>query len=338
MMNIISRALITPGMSGPKKVVLNTMRGLKSLGYQFVVNKQLNSSPRLWVHDDPVALKYIHTVPPHVQVVVGPNIYIWPRNIPESIKPSRAVWLQPSSWVAESWKRFGFNACPLEVWPTGIDTEEYAPSKDEKDTVIVYVKTRKEDDVTAVIYELESRNVRYLLFRYGSYRESDYKLALKRSRFAVWLAGSESQNIALGETLSAGVPVVVWDIRKLGERKFASYEQPRFSSEELEIPVTSAPYFSGQCGIIIHDKSQLSGALDQITEVERFQPRKYIINNLSLEKQARELMAVYDRHFGPADNRQILPSPAPWKLGTWYYTIWWQLVSRGKKIIKKIIH
>jgi len=69
----------------------------------------------------------------------------------------------------------------------------------------------------------------------------------------------------------------------------------RFPDKLRNFKPTSAPYFDERCGIIINDFTKLKAAIDEILiNISNYKPMDFIIENLSLEKQAKELLSFFD--------------------------------------------
>lgn len=343
MLNIISKSVVSKYVSGPQKVVKNLIKGLDNIGYPYVVNARLDATNRLWIHDDIKALREINKLPNYVKVVVGPNLFILPRNIPNNIDLSRVIYLQPSKWAKDFWIWLGFDKTKLEIWPTGIDLNEFSPAVDKKnDIVTIYFKKRYEDELRFVENILNSIGLNYEIIFYGRYNEEQFKYILNRSRYLIWIGMHESQGIALQEVLSCNVPILVWDVHNFGYFTTPNLKNT-FNAEELSYPcATSAEYFDNRCGIKICNKNKL---LDGIKFMEKnyesFNPRQYIIENLSLEKQARELINFYDKYFNlsfeEGFNEGIMRR-GKWSNGKIYYITFYRLkeIFRRVKFLRKI--
>lgn len=72
-----------------------------------------------------------------------------------------------------------------------------------------------------------------------------------------------------------------------------------FTDEELDYtPVTSAPYFDSTCGIRVFQQDEMSDAIERMEkEFKKFSPREYVLENLSLDGQAKKFLELYEKHF-----------------------------------------
>lgn len=297
MINIISRSIVEGGVNGPQKVGSNLIKGLDILGYPYCINKALDATSQLWIHDDTVALKEASAK--KLKAIIGPNLYILPRNIPANLNMSDFVLIHPSKWAADFWKDFGFNRCRLDFWPVGIDTMEYNSSKETRDEVLIYFKQRFEDELAKIETTLKNKKIKYNVIKYGSYLESNYKKLLAKSKYVIWLGRHESQGIALEEALATNTPLILCEVKSLGQWTPTQKESSLFTKEENEYKnVSAAPYFSDDCGIKIYDLEKIDENIDYMeNNYSKFTPRKYILENLSLEKQASEFIKLFEKHF-----------------------------------------
>ena len=56
-----------------------------------------------------------------------------------NINFSNIIYIQPSKWVADFWRQFGFNKCEIATWPAGIDTTYFSERlKPENGIVLIY--------------------------------------------------------------------------------------------------------------------------------------------------------------------------------------------------------
>jgi glycosyltransferase involved in cell wall biosynthesis len=102
----------------------------------------------------------------------------------------------------------------------------------------------------------------------------------------VFLCEHETQGLAYQEALASNVPILAWD-----NGYWLDPLWKRFS--KTMIPATSVPYFSPDCGERFADLKAFAPALDRFLErLPSLQPRKYIAENLTMERSA-EIYADY---------------------------------------------
>jgi len=294
MLNIISRSLVSKHTRGPKKVVLNLMKGLDELKYPYVVNHALDATNMLWIHDDLDALKQARHLPARAKVLVGPNVITKPSEIPLNLPQDKLVWLHPSSWVQNFWNMSGGDKLHSDIWATGIDTELFSPKTTAtKEHVLVYQKQRSDEDVNRVCGELDKKSLSYKVITYGNYTEESYQALLAKSQAVIWIGRSESQGVALEEALSMNIPILVWDVKKFGD--WSGPGKDFFTEAQLDFgPVSAAPYFDETCGRVFSNQSDLSSEIDIFLEnLSVYSPRTFVLNNLSLKKQAQEFINIF---------------------------------------------
>ena len=330
MLNIISRSILFKNVSGPKKVVENLIKGLDKLGYPYVVNKRLDACKRLYIHDDRIAFLNILKIDRNVKIIAGPNIFNFSRDIPNNIGISRIVYLQPFEWAKKFWEYSGFNRCPLDVWATGIDIDEFKPSNQKKEFVLIYFKLRSNDELNYIEKTLQDKRIKYRIIKYNNYYEEGFKALLAKSRYIIWIGGAESQGIALQETLAANVPILIWDVFNVGHWVTDKKTMSLFSKEENQYSqLTCAEYFDERCGLKVKNLNQISSAIDFLeNNFLKFQPRKYILENLSLGKKAKDLILLYEKHFGLSYEdgiKETLLRKGDWKNNKLYYIVYLKL-------------
>ncbi len=295
MLNIISLTALRNKVTWPGKVVKNLMKWLDILGYPYVLNKDLNATEKLWIHDDTFALKHLKKIDARTKVIIGPNLYGLPREIPSNINLNSFPYIVPSEWGGDFWKHFWYTGT-LESWPVGIDTEAFIPSEEQRTKVLIYFKQRKDEDLSVVRELLDAKQIEYEILIYGSYSEPQFQELLRSSKYAFWIGCSESQWIALGEILASNIPVLLWDIERFDQCSSVLWV---FTEEEFHYaPVTSAPYFDMSCWIRVLRREEISEAVDRMeSQWKEFTPRIYIEKNLSLAGQARKFIDLYDKYY-----------------------------------------
>lgn len=313
MINIISRSIVSSRVSGPRKVVENLVKGLEQIDYPYVINADLTACKRIWIHDDREALREVVKLN-DVFPVIGPNLYVTPRQIPTDMDLSKTLYLHPSPWVIDMWREGGFNRAPLKAWPTGIDTDEFVPYRDTKTEVVIYFKERYSEELAYIENILTNQKISYSVLHYGHYNETEYHSKLATAKYLIWLGRQESQGIALEEALSTNVPILVWDVPKLGHWQSNPEAMAVFNDQENNFTgATSAYYFDSKCGIIVRDRIDLEKSILSLeNNYQTYNPRQYITENLSLAKQALDFVKLYE-HFGLGVEAGQLEKPRSFK-------------------------
>jgi len=295
MINIISTQANATKVSGPGKVFTNLVKGLDKIGYPYVVNRDLNATKRLWIHDDVAALSYMHRSKAHK--VLGPNLFVLPKEITPGIQFDGCLYLHPCEWAAKLWEHIGFDACPIKSWPVGIDTDEFQPSgtSNARGRIMVYHKDRDTQELPLILDVLHRNKLPYWLVIYPLYEENSYKELLSNTSFIIWHGRHESQGIALQEAMACDIPMLVWDAKSLFQDVGG---RERFGASLWEFPVTTVPFFDDSCGIKIGEPSELERAIQFMLEhLREFSPREFVLKHLSLEGQARALIDLWE-HWG----------------------------------------
>jgi len=298
--NIISTQVNRTRITGPKKVLDNTLKGLDKIGVTYVFNKSINEYKYNWIHDDQKAIIEAGFV--GKPVLIGPNTAVLPKDLPKLRKrlPKGSVYIHPSKWSADVWRQIGYGEAKLDFWPAGIDMDEFkiVDKKDNK-KVLFYFKERDLKLIDKVKKILKRMNLEYEIIHYGFYQQNDYKKTLKNSKFGIWIGRQESQGIGLQEALATGLPLVVLDATSLFDtvptdsKNYYAYEFPQ---ELRSVKTSTAPYFDERCGIKIENIDKLEDSIKYIQEnIHSFNPREYIEENLSLEKSAKGLVSFFER-------------------------------------------
>lgn len=304
MINIISRQAETFGVSGVRKVFVNLIKGLDLIGYPYVINRDINATKRLWIHDDQYALELMHKSKAYK--IVGPNLYVLPRDIPPRVQFGGAIYVQPSDWASNLWEHLGFSSCPIVSWPVGVDTDQFSPSTDKKSSqkILIYHKLRDSEELKYILQTVETMGLSYRLIRYGNYTESDYLDALRQTSFMIWHGRHESQGLALQEALSCNIPILVCDVHSLSQ----STDKYDWPEDSVGFKVSAAPYFDARCGIKISSMEQLKEGIESMRDrTASFGPRRYILENLSLERQAHKFVSLWDE-WGIGETEGIVES------------------------------
>src|SRR5207244_10387755 len=93
--------------------------------------------------------------------------------------------------------------------------------------------------------------------------------------------------------MASGVPVVVYDCTRLSQNWGTDLD---FAAVDAPVAATSAPYFDSRCGVKAAMPDDLCEAIDVMQETWRsYAPRQFVIEELSLERQARAFVDLWSR-------------------------------------------
>lgn len=150
-----------------------------------------------------------------LRIVVGNGFMMSPLETRLSLNaPAVKRIFVPSQWVLRYYERL----CPelaskLVVVPTPLTPNRDLISKKTPFSsveALVYVKRGSQEIFEKAVGLLQARGISHQIFFYGSYKHTDFSHALQKSKFAVWIGGSESQGLALLEAWKAEVPTFVY--------------------------------------------------------------------------------------------------------------------------------
>ena len=273
--NIISNQTNKKPIRGPKKVLENLLKGLDLIGVKYVFNQPISKFKYNWIQDSLSAL--IEVSYSKTPVLLGPNLAEMPKDLP-LLRPKMAkgsVYLHPSKWTINKWLENGFNESVIEEWPVGIDTVTFK-SFDRcnlTNKVLVYFKNRKELELKSCLKILDQCRLNYSVLKYGEYTEEEFIDNLQNATFCIWIGVDESQGIALQEALCTNLPIIVV--------KDQNSKNKRYNA-------TPAPYFNSKCGIILDSIDNLNESVIRSFDPKIYNPRNYILENLTLEICAKE--------------------------------------------------
>jgi hypothetical protein len=300
----VARRLLrgTPRPGGQTRLFLNLRAGLEQIGVAYRVNDyrylRRHTEELACVVGKPHVLdKMRHGNP----ILFGAAVFSHPMDDPELLQrlPVKKI-LVPGEWMRKMCEpTYGDR---VVAWPVGIDTAKWSPSSPKvKDIdVLVYDKIRWQHDsyevslLNPIRTELNERGLRSAELRYGFYEEMELRDLLARSRAMIFLCEHETQGIAYQQALSCGVPILAWD-------RGGYWQDPSYYPHKVRFePVSSVPYWDNRCGVKFTSYASFANQLREFCdglEEERFDPRGYILEHLTLAKcadsyieQARECL------------------------------------------------
>jgi hypothetical protein len=226
--------------------------------------------------------------------VLGPGLFDHPSLAPRLFDDARIrSYLVPCAWMRDLFELAYGPRCP--IWFAGIDLDEW-PSLAEcaKDIdLLVYDKIRWDRErlvptlLTPALAAAQKRGLSTAVLRYGSYEVTEYRQLLRRSRGMMFLCEHETQGLAYQEAMASNVPVLAWS-----NGYWLDPNRHRYGVDR--VPAASVPYFSPECGETFADASQLEPTMDRFfARLGEYQPRRFVVENLSLEQSARCYLTAY---------------------------------------------
>jgi len=274
--------VITMGMH--HKVKKNMEKSFKKCNISYVFDKNISDTDYIYSpgkYIDP--RKY-----PNKKFIFGPSFNFSKQY--DFKNTTNALYLQPSQQSIDIRKSLGFNDLPFVAYPVGIDTEEFKPSKCEKNIVFIYYKDRDPNLLIFMKQMLKEMHIEFVIITYGKYKEEEYKKILNKSKYGIWIGRQESQGIALQEALSFNVPLLVWNVSKRGDE----YPLPKEKEQVSEMFATTIPYWDDRCGRVFYNKLDFKNIFNKfLNELKEFKPRNFILEELNLEKQGYTFAKLY---------------------------------------------
>jgi hypothetical protein len=260
---------------GPGKVLGNLISGLNNIDVEYSLNS--DGDKNIILQDCPRLRGDLSNC------LLGPNIATLPIDNDVLMRSDSCYKIiVPSQWVKNLYSRW-IPANKISVWPVGIDTDFFKDSKDDEKqfNFLVYYKRRSEIELSQVLSFLERKNKSFTIIRYGDYSEDHFLNSIKASKMGIVISGTESQGIAIQEMLSCNLPLLVWDVKDWQDRGLPH-----------SCPATSIPYWDALCGEYFLDLNELENTYERFMSGE-YEPRKFILENLSLNSQAQKIISLW---------------------------------------------
>jgi len=231
-------------------------------------------------------------IPEHVYILYGPNFFVFPNGSwldgPRHEKWSkRCIFTCLSDWVHTLYYDFvKESVIPIFPLPLGID--KLIQSNNEKKTIdcIIYFKLRDPILLEKVVTYIQSFQITYKIFEYGSYSNHDYIQSLQQCSFCIWIGRHESQGFALQECLMMNKPILLLDCNsmfdEMGKDKIPFYQHLEGQKKLLG---SATSLWSNDCGEIcsIDTFNQKIMILLENIKKDIYHPREFILSELSDE-------------------------------------------------------
>lgn len=228
--------------------------------------------------------------------VIGPGILDHPlQHLALFDDPRNASFIVLCDWMRDLCARW-YDSERLAPWFGGIDVADWPAGRRDKDIdVLVYDKIRwnRETLVPALreplLEELRRRGLTFQIVRYGKYTLGTYKKMLERSRSMLFLCEHETQGMAYQEAMASDLPVLAWDQ--------GSWLDPNRSKwEPADVPATSVPYFSAECGERFAGTEDFAETLDRfLARMSTYAPRAWVQEHLSPRRSGELYLRAYYR-------------------------------------------
>jgi len=210
--------------------------------------------------------------------------------------PNVKKMLVPGEWMRKMCEPFYANK--VESWPVGINTDKWSPSiKKDKLAIdfLIYDKIRWEHQfyeneiINPIIKQLEKHSLTYHIIRYGQYTHSDLINELSFAKAVIFLCEHETQGIAYQQILATDTPILAWD-------RGGFWQDPYYYPHKVNYqPVSSVPYWDERCGMKFKDFNDFNYIFPLFVKNLRninFNPRKFILENLTLEISAQKYLNI----------------------------------------------
>ncbi|WP_316796702.1 hypothetical protein [Pedobacter agri] len=288
-----------PRPGGVMMIALELMKGLDRLGipYRFNDYKYAKTHPEelIGVIGKPHLIfgkKFINPI------LFGAGVFSHPIEcIDFFLKyPNVKKMLVPGEWMRKMCDSFYPNK--IESWAVGIDTIKWSPHIKKNKLVadfLIYDKIRWErlfyqtELINPIKKELEKLGLSYNIIRYGEYNHQDFIDELSEAKAVIFLCEHETQGIAYQEILATNTSIFAWD-------RGGFWQDPYYYPHKVKYePVTSVPYWDNRCGMKFKDLNDFNSALPQFIKNLNnniFEPRKYILENLTLEISAQKYLNI----------------------------------------------
>lgn len=241
-------------------------------------------------------------LPKSIKILYGPHFFIFPEG--HLVGHTRQELQNRSAYnCLSTWVRNLYLECvpslimPIVPLPFGVNTDYFRPYPALYEPIFdctIYIKRRSQALIEYALHLVQSKNLRYHIFQYGSYKEEDYMYGIRMSKFMLVLDAHESQGFALQEAMSCNVPLLVLDAQTMYEETNDGVQSTYEHMKPRLLQSTSVPYWSEECGIKITEKEHLSQAIDQMmTNYKLFTPRDYILRTLSDEVCMKRILDYF---------------------------------------------
>jgi hypothetical protein len=169
------------------------------------------------------------------------------------------------------------------VWFSGVDTKYWCPREERESNLVLVYQKGPDSDLPSrkVIQILKEKGLAFELLTYGKYKQSTYLQLLQNAKFVIWIGHTETQGLAQFQAWSMNVPTLVSELD--GKRL----------SEKDGVHASPSPFLNDSCGRQSALREISSGEIQNfIDDLNKFTPRKWILDNAEFWMRTEELMAI----------------------------------------------
>ncbi len=292
---------------GMQRYFLNLLAGLERIGAKYRVNDFRHAQKH--PHETVGIVGKGHLLRERKwrnPILFGPAVFSHPLSDPTVFieRPIKRV-LVSCHWLKQMYRQS--IDVPVVVWPAGIDANLWKPEVGGRKATdfLIYDKVRWEHDryegemIRPIREELTKRGLSFSEMRYGFYKEEDFRAALADCRGMIFLCEYETQGFAYLQTLASDIPILAWN-------RGGFWQDPEFYPHRIKFaPVSSVPYWDERCGIKFAKMAEFSKRLCVFMEklkTLQFNPRTYILENLTLEKCAQDYVNIFNAVSSASDS------------------------------------
>jgi len=292
----IIRGKSRPG--GVMMIAINLMKGLDKIGIPY----RFNDYSYIRKHPDEIACiigkpQVLFEEKWPNPVIFGAGIYSHPIECPNlfDLYPNVKRFLVPGDWMKDMCQPFYGDK--VIAWPVGIDTNYWQPGNTDKTfDFLIYDKIRwnhpeqEIELIDPIIKTLDLHKSRYQFINYGNYTHQELMDKLKVSKAVIFLCEHETQGSAYQQILATNTPILAWD-------RGGFWQDPYYYPHKVKYePVSSVPYWDVRCGIKFTDAADFKDKLTLfLNTIDKFKPRDYIMENLTLEICAEKYLQIYNQ-------------------------------------------
>lgn len=270
------KVLIIGFLHHKNRIGLTNILNFLKYEYKFGSITDINNFDIIYSPTEPIdSSKY-----PTKKFIMGPHFSVFPdENKLNTINNTHnnTIYIQPSNWATEVWVQLNIQKyLPIFTIPFPVDTNKFIPINQPKNDVFIYYKRRNPNELQFIINYLNSNNIKFHLFNYtAGYKEHDYLNILQKSKYGIIVDAHESQGFAIEEALSCNVPLIVWNTKVMSQE---------YGSRYNNIPCNTIPYWDSLCGEYFYEYHEFINTFELfINNLSSYNPRQYILNNLSTE-------------------------------------------------------